>query len=136
MLNQSSNPSIGVLQSFILADYIYVDAMTGKKIIAGTFTRLLAPEFPTEFSRITFAYLCLSGLRGKHKLKIRFIDLSDDSVLMESSNLEFENSDPLQSCEHIIEVHPFPMPHPGWFEFVAFCDENHIGRIRMELAKQ
>lgn len=133
MSNPSSNPSIGILQSFILADQIFMDARTGKYTIVGTFDKLYASMYPGWLSRTSSAYLRLSDFRGCHKLRIGFIDLNDESVLMESPEIEFENSDPNVSRELIMEIPPFPMPHPGWFEFVVFCDGIRIGRIRMEL---
>ena len=135
MNHQTANPKMGTLQSFILADHVYMDVMTRKMIIAGTFDRLHAMQFPTQLSHKTFAYLRLTDFRDKHKLKICFIDLTDESVLMGSPEIEFENSSPNESNELIMEVPPFPMPHPGYFEFVVFCDGNRIGRIRMELAE-
>ena len=62
-------PHKPVLQALVLADHVYVDAETGKKIIAGTFNELHAAEFPTQFAHVTFAYLCLTDLRGEAELE-------------------------------------------------------------------
>ncbi len=123
------------LQSFILADQVYVDARTGKKVIAGTFDRLWAVKFPSMLSRTTFAYLRFVGGRGKFRIALSFVDLSDGSVLLESGEMAIDKPDPLEHQEVVMEVPPFPMPHPGQYAFDAYCDGEPAGQLRITVSK-
>ena len=124
-----------VLQALILADDIYTDQQTGKKVIAGTFGCLWASEFPTQFSRKTKAYVNLTNCHGKLVLKLQWIDLKDDSVLMASPEIQIQVDDPLVNCEVIIEVPGFPLPHEGMFAFELYCNEHRLGALRIVVAK-
>ncbi len=122
-----------VLQALVLADHVYVDAQTGKKIIAGTFNELRAVEFPTEFSHVTFAYLCLADLRGQTELELRYVDLSDGEVLMQLEGITVAAASPLESTELIVEVPGFPMPRPGSFALEAHCGDEMLGFLRISV---
>ncbi len=124
------------LQALILADQIYADAQTGKKVIAGTFNRLWAASFPALFGRKTYAYVSLTDLRAKVSLVLRYVDNQDLSVLMESTPLEVEGSDALATLELNIEIPPFPMPHPGSYSFELHANGENIGSVRMRVEQR
>lgn len=123
------------LQALVLADHVYVDGATGKKIIAGTFNALGAPaQFPGRFERHTYAYLSVTNVEGKSTLTLRFVDLKDNSVVMQGRSSEVTFPDRLRSTELIIPVPPFPMPHPGMFAFEVWLGDEPIGSLRIEIA--
>jgi len=119
-----------VLQALVLADYVYQDAKTGKKVIAGTFNRLTSLQFPCVFSRPTWAYVCLTGIRDKTPLSLQYVDLQDNRVLMKF-DLQVEADDPLRSIELIFEVPQFPMPHEGVYAFEILHDGTQLGSVRI-----
>jgi hypothetical protein len=120
-----------VLQALVLADHIYEDKRTGKKVIVGTFNRIWAKEFPSVLGRSTFAYLCLTDVDGTAELQLRYTDLTDHSVLTESTRAPISARDRLSSSEIIIEVPPLPMPHEGAYAFEAYVDDRLIGSLRI-----
>ncbi len=124
-----------VLQTIVLADHVYIDALTQKKVIAGTFSRLRSPRFPAKLARNTGAYLVLANCHGQIRLQIRYVDLQDESVLMETSELVIQTDDPLQTHEVVMEVPPFLMPHEGQYRFEVYCNGNQIGGIRLVVEK-
>ena len=124
-----------ILQAVVLADDVYIDAATNKKIIAGTFNRLWAKEFPTQFGRCTKAFLVLTNCHGSQKLQIRYVDLRDGSVLLESPEVELTINDPLATNEVVMEVPPFPMPHEGKYDFEVYCNGAPIGSICLSVGK-
>ncbi len=125
------------IQSLVLADQVYVDRNTGKKIIAGTFNQLWAKEFRPDlkFGRTTWAYACLTGLQGEHKVKLVYTDLQSDQALMQTSEMTVISKDPNAGLELILEVPPFPMPHPGVYVFEVMVDDNSIGALRVKVGK-
>jgi len=122
-----------VLQALVLADHVYVDAATGKKVIAGTFNELQAAGFPTQFPHVTFAYLCLADLRGPTRLELRYVDLANGEVLMQLEDVRVTAASPLDSTELIVEVPEFPMPHPGTFALEVHCRDELLGSLRINV---
>lgn len=125
-----------VLQALILADHIYQDKETGKKVIAGTFSQLWSAQFPNTFGRATYAYVCLTGLHGQTDLCLRYRDLRTHEVLLESPHIQLNCSDPLQSIELIIVVPPFPMPHEGVYAFELHASGRMLGSVRISVGKR
>ena len=123
------------LQTIVLADHVYIDALTQKKVIAGTFNQLRSPQFPAKLARNTGAYLVLANCHGELRLQIRYVDLRDESVLMSSSELVIRTNNPLQANEVVMDVPPFPMPHEGQYAFEVYCNGNQIGGIRIVVEK-
>ena len=134
-IRDNKTPLKPILQSLVLADEIYVDERTKKKVIAGTFNQLWTQKFPAAFSRTTKAYLALTNCRGVQKLKIRYVDLQDESVLTETSEIKITSNDPLQVQELIMEVPPFPMPHEGRYAFEVYVDGDRLGCVRINVGK-
>ena len=124
-----------ILQAAILADDVYTDAASKKKIIAGTFNQLWSSKFPSQLTRTTKAYLVLTNCHGPQKLKIRYVDLEDGGVLLESPEIELAINDPLERHEVVMEVPPFPMPHEGKYDFEVYCNGSNLGHIQINVGK-
>jgi hypothetical protein len=124
-----------ILQALVLADHIYIDAKSGKKIIAGTFNHLASPTFPSFFGRPTFAFLSLTDVHGSVTINLKYVDLANNEVLMEMRDLELESpGDPLATVEMVVELPRFPMPHPGVFAFEVYAFEEPIGSLRIHVS--
>lgn len=120
-----------ILQALVLADQVYVDARSGKKIVAGTFNRLWGRSFPTSFGRPTHAFICLTDVRGTLNLTLRYKGLANNNTLLELQGLKVESSDPLSSVEMIVEVPPLPMPAEGIYAFELYSGESLLGSLRV-----
>ena len=120
-----------VLQALILADHIYSDSPSGKKVIAGTFNTLWANRFPTEFVRETYAYICLTELRGEADLSLKYVQLASNQVLMETTPVPIRSDDPLKTTEICVRVPPFPMPTPGTYAFEVHVGGEMLGSLRI-----
>lgn len=124
-----------VLQALVLADHVYIDANTGKKVIAGTFNHLTAQEFPTTFGRNKFAFISLTDVHGKVPVSLRYVDLSTNEPLFEMKDLEVESSDPLETVEMVVEVPSLPMPHEGAFAFEIHAAGEIVGSLRIFVSR-
>lgn len=119
------------LQALVLADQVYTDKNTNKRIIAGTFNTLHAMEFPSMFGRMTFAYMSLTNLQGEYDFVLRFIDLKENEILLESSPLHCSCNEPLATHELVLPVPTFPMPREGVYMFELYANNEAIGYLRM-----
>lgn len=120
------------LQALVLADHVYQDMITGKKVIAGTFNSIWSRNFGdnVRLGRTTYAYISLTNVRGKTELSLRYVDLSDESQLL-ATPLTVESENPLTTVELVIEVPPFPLPKPGIFAFEVVSEDDPIGSLRI-----
>ncbi len=120
-----------VLQALLLADHVYTEEGTGKKVIAGTFDCLFGNEFPTEFYQVTYAYICVTDVHGEVPLMLRYVDLATNEVLLEYGPISVRSDDPLASIDFAIEVPPIPMPHEGVFAFELHAFNELLGFLRI-----
>ena len=100
-------------------------------MIAGTFNALISAKFPSQFERKTWAYICLTEVAGETDIILRYVDLDDNSVLLESPPLEVKAASPLHSVEVITEIPPFPMPKPGTYAFEVYSHGDMLGSLRV-----
>jgi len=124
-----------VLQSIVLCDWVYTDAATGKKVLAGTFNTLCAQEFPTAFARSTFVYLCLTDVHHEARVDLRYLDLAENVSLLSLDGIMVMAPSPLDSVEAAIEIPPLPMPHPGAYLFEVACGGVSLGSVRILVTK-
>jgi hypothetical protein len=124
------------VQALLLADHVYADALTQKKIIAGTFNQLSSSAFPTVLQQITWAYAALTGVRGRHTVVLRYSDLGSGEALIESSALTIEGNDPLRLNELVVQVPPLPMPHPGVYAVELLVDGEMLSSLRVVVVEE
>ena len=125
-----------ILQALVLADHVYEDRRTGKMVIAGTFGKLWAAEFPARLGRTTQAYICLTDLQGPLSLSLRYRDLKTNELLLRSPDIEVQCENPLATVQIVAEVPPFPMPHEGFYAFDLHAGDELLGSLRIEVGKR
>jgi hypothetical protein len=134
----------------VLADSVYQDKFTGKKVIAGTFNQVgffkskAAPPAPEESSGkmrplaphevrwmgSPTAYVSLTELRGLVELELRYVDLSDNAVLL-AANIRAACDNPLNTVEAIVPLPPLPTPHAGGYALELLWDNELLGSLRI-----
>ena len=125
-----------VLQALVLADNVYQDGRTGKMVIAGTFSKLWATQFPAKLGRTTQAYICLTELQGSVTLSLRYLDLQTNELLLKSPDIVVNSENPLATVQLVTEVPPFPMPHEGFYVFELLAGDEPLGSLRIEVGKR
>lgn len=125
-----------VLQALVIADHIYTDHSTGKRIICGTFSKIFSSKFPKETSFSAFAFILLVDVIGEVVLQLRFVSLDDNEILMESPPMRIRSESPLTPLDIVVQIPPFPLPRAGIYSFECWTDETMIGSVRLQVAKQ
>jgi len=64
-------------------------------------------------------------------MKLEYVDLSNDEVLMEYAPIYIESQDPLARIDFTIPVPPLPCPHPGFYALELHAGHELIGRVRI-----
>lgn len=135
-----------VLQALLLADRVYEDKATGKKIVAGIFQRLFfkRPEdFKAELEKqgITsvpgglhagspYAYVSLADVRGKQPFTLRYVDLAEDKPVFEAK-FTVSCNDPLKTVEIIAPLPPLPTVKAGTYALELLWNDEPLGSFRV-----
>ena len=124
------------LQALILADLVHRDRETLKTTILGTFNELQSPDFPSTMDQLTYAFMQLTNVRGRVDIALRYVDLSDNKVLLECQGITISGRDPLATVEFAIQIPPYPMPHEGVYVFEVCANDDVIGAKRIRVTKR
>ena len=138
-----------VLQALLLADRVYEDKTTGKKVIAGTFNRLWFSKQGSQKPREVetdgvkrqvipggmhagspCAFISLTDIRGPISCVLRYIDLEDNQLLLETA-FQLRCDDPLQTVEVAIQMPPLPTKKAGIHALELLCNDDPIGSLRI-----
>lgn len=137
-----------VLQALVVADRVYEDRNTGKKIIAGTFNRFWFSKAPpvrevqladgTKLKQIPggmhggspYAYICLVDVCKDTKLSLHFVNLTKNTSLF-TAQLEVSSPDRLQPIEVVLPLPPLPIQEPGTYALEVVCEGEILGSWRI-----
>ena len=128
-------PPRPVLQAIILADHVYEDMHTGKKVIAGTFCEMAAVSFPSKYNRGAFLFLSLTEFQGKLPITIEYVDLVRNETLLEFGDIVAFANTPLETCELVVELPELPLPHPGTYAFEIYLYDVPLGSLRFVVSE-
>lgn len=136
-----------ILQALLLADRVYQDQFTGKKIIAGTFDKLFftkksivqEKEIDGEKRRIIpggmqagspYAYISLTEVRGPTRCELRYVNLEDDKSILRTEFM-IDCDDPLKTVELIIPLPLLPTEKAGVHALELICNDEPVGAHRI-----
>lgn len=135
-----------VLQALLLADRVYEDK-TGKKIIAGTFNKLLfsksgAKPLEVEIDGVKrkvvpggvqagspYAYISMTDIHGQAKCQLRYVELKHDKPFFQL-DFEVRCDDPLQTVEIVLPMPSLPQI-AGTHALEVLCDDVPLGQLRV-----
>lgn len=123
------------LQALVLAERVYVDTASGRKVIAGTFDGFAAPAFPAPFVHPAHAYVSVTDLRGRITFTIKVIDNRDLGVIAASPSLVVEGGDPHTTLEFVMGLPAFQVPHPGTYSLELHANDEKIAARRITVAQ-
>lgn len=135
-----------VLQSLLLADHVYSDQATGKKIIAGVFNRVQrmkpparplegeapkpVPIPPTGLASTPFVYLALTELHSKSDFVLELTDLAENIGLFKVG-FTVDCHDPLQTVEVHFPIPALSLPHAGVYSLGLLWENELLGALRI-----
>jgi hypothetical protein len=119
-----------VVKSFLIADTVIQDRLTGKWSVIGVFDRVMAPKFPV-FHPLAF-YLKLGDVEGRYAFKVELRDVDDRRVgLIEGIQLEVKV--PSQSFEVGFHAPPLPLEKPGKYQFQLYINDEFVASVPLDV---
>jgi hypothetical protein len=137
-----------VLQALVLADRVYQDVTTGKKIIAGTFSGYKFSKRPAVAEIVRpdgtkqqvlaggtsigspFAYISLTDVCDGTTLEIQFINLSKNVVLFGTA-VNIAHVDRLANVELVLPLPVLPITEAGTYALQVVCEGEIVGSWRV-----
>ncbi len=135
-----------IVQALLVADHVYVDKQSGKKIVAGIFRNLyfknpekLKAELEEHGIKgipggleagSPYAYLSLTGIHKEESFTLRYVDVGEDRAFFQSC-FSIDCSDPLQVLEVILPLPKLPTPKAGVYALELLWNDEPIGVFRI-----
>jgi hypothetical protein len=137
-----------LLQALIVADHIYQDQQTGKKVICGTFNSFRFSRKPPvsevqnpdgtkrtvimggSQSGSPYAYVNLTDVVEGTKLLLRFVNLSKNDVLF-GTEVMVNNVHRLATVELVLPLPRLPIQETGSYALELVCDGEILGSCRI-----
>jgi hypothetical protein len=137
-----------VLQALVVAERVYEDKSTGKKVIAGTFNRCFFSKKPqvqevalpdgTQIRAVPggnnsgspFAYLSLTDICDGTKLQCQFVNLTKNEVLL-ATEVNVSAKDRLAMIEVVLPLPVLPIGEPGLYALEVLCEGAILGSWRI-----
>lgn len=145
-----------ILQALLIADHVYTDAATKKKIVAGIFQQMRfipAEKVEAEIERrkksgaeqkvmpipvragSPFVYASLTNLRGVQEFELRYVDLEDERPIFRF-RFSIEARDPLQASELVFPLPSLPADKAGVFALeLLWGDGDPLGSFRVTVTE-
>ena len=137
------------LQALLIADRIYTDKDTGKKIVAGIFHQLgfvSQEDMDAETQRTgttpvfscgndagsPFAYISLTDVRGNQSFALRYVELNSESVMFRC-DFDINWDDPLMSVDLAIPLPRLPIGKTGVFALELLWNDEPLGTFRVQV---
>lgn len=138
-----THPIQPTLQALLVADRIYVDKDSGKRIIVGVFQQLRVFKAPlsdaqkdTRIQKMgavagsPFVYGSLTDVVGEQKFDLRYVRLKDDVVIF-ATEITATSPDRLANVEFSLALPLLPTDPPGAYALELLWDSIPLGSYRI-----
>lgn len=119
-----------VVKSFLIADTVIQDRMTGKWSIIGVFDRIMTGAFPV-FQPLAL-YIKMGDTQGRYRIKVELRDANDRQVAVIEGN-EIEVKAPIQTVELGLRMPPIPLERAGKLQFQLHVNNEFIASAPLEV---
>jgi hypothetical protein len=119
--------------AFVLADAVYQDRESGKYVIAGTFSRLVAGPLPRALDRTVAIYSSLTGVVGVVRVELQYETEAGES-LARSSPLTVTCTDARAVIELGVPVPSLPLPAAGAYRMVLLVDDQRLATLPLDVS--
>lgn len=125
-----------VLQSILLAERVYIDTQSDRKVLAGTFHDLVLERIPGLFDTGAYLYLAVREIKGTCILQVEFVDCGANKTLLEFDPIPIHAVGSLETIDIVIALPPLSIPDAGLYSFDIFSDNHFLGAFRLTVSAE
>ena len=135
------------LHALLLADHVYTDDTTKKKIVAGIFHNLAIGQLETSPGPIEgskkiqipisgqvagspFCYISMTEVRGEQPFTLQFVNLSEDKALFQTE-FKINCTNPLETIELVFPLPQLPISSAGTYALELLWGQELLGTHRI-----
>lgn|SRR2546422_6806857 len=122
-----------VITSFLIADAVIQDRLTGKWTVVGIFDKIYGPAFPCVHPTLAL-YLKFADAQGRYRVRVEFRD-EDDKVVCAREGIEFEVKDRLHGGDFGVTTHGLPLQKPGRYQFQLYLNDQFAASAALDVLK-
>lgn len=122
-----------VIRSFLIADAVLQDRLTGKWSVIGIFDKIYGPAFPCVHPSLAL-YLRFADAQGRYRVRVEFRD-ADGKVICAREGIEFEAKDQLQDGDFGLTTHGLPLERPGRYQFRLYLNDEFAASAVLDVFK-
>jgi hypothetical protein len=123
-----------IVLAMLICDYYYRDAHTGKSVLAGTFSSITCPEFPSKHGNCAI-YVALTDVAKNGQIQLVFRKEAEE-FSMTLPPWEVACPDARRTVVEIGgNINGLPLPTEGFYEFVILWDGVEISSRRLQAVK-
>jgi hypothetical protein len=124
---------IPTLLAFIVCDTVIQDAATQKRTLVGVFDRVNSPIAPVMLNSVGLYAKLVEG-SGQYAIKVRLVNLKDESLIMEI-RADAEWNVPDDPMELGFNFAGIPLGDFGTYEFQLYANDVYLGRAVLKAIK-
>ena len=114
-----------IVLAMIVCDYYYRDMQTGKSVLAGTFSSINSPSFPTKHGNCA-VYLAITDVGRDGKLQLEF-KKEDGSFAMKLPPWQVARPENRRAVVEIGgNINGLPLPSEGEYEFAVLWEDMQV----------
>ena len=123
-----------IVLAMVICDYYYRDAHTGKSVLAGTFSSINSPSYPTKHGNCS-VYLALTDVASAGKLQLVF-KKEDGEFNMQLPPWDVADPDNRRAIIEIGgNINGLFLPEEGYYEFNVLWNNMMISSRRLQAVK-
>ena len=118
--------------AMVLADSVLHDLASGKFVIQGTYSVIMASAFPVIHPALA-VYFAITNGHGMTPVAIRLIDVDEAREPIFALAGEVDFADPLQVVEHVFAARRVRFPEPGEYRLQLFAADQLLRERRLQV---
>jgi hypothetical protein len=122
-----------IVQSMILADYVHVDSMSGKKYILGTHNGFFSTQFPAKHAFSVF--MSITGGHGQTMLRLRIVDVDEAIGSIYETASPFNMPDPTRNYDITFSTVAL-FPAPGDYRIQLYSGNDLLRELRLHVGQR
>lgn len=131
---QQPKPPKPSFSSFLIADTVIQEKVTGKWSVIGVFDKIYTNYVPFIYPKLGL-FICITDAVGKYEIRIEFLD-DNDKKLGQFEGIQLEVKDRLTSVGFGIQTSNLSIPKLGKYNFDLYFNDDYIKSMPLNVVAQ